>query len=80
MYCGIKFDNKTLQTQMIGSEKNVEPKAGQNNAWLEIVRQQVSSLRFGVVQIVVHESRVVQVERTEQVRIAQAHPSADDTP
>jgi hypothetical protein len=62
------------------TKKNAELKAGQNNSWLEIVRQQVSSLRFGVVQIVVHESRMMQVERTEKVRIAQAHPSADDAP
>jgi hypothetical protein len=29
----------------------------------------VSSLRFGVVQIVVHDSRVVQIERTEKTRL-----------
>jgi len=33
--------------------------------------QQVSSLQFGVVQITVHESKVVQIERTEKVRIVQ---------
>ena len=38
-------------------------------AWLDLVRRQVASLRFGVVQIVVHESRVVQVERTERIRL-----------
>lgn len=37
--------------------------------WLETVRGQVASLRFGVVQIVVHDSRVVQIERTEKVRL-----------
>ena len=42
-----------------------------DNPWLEVVRQQVGSLRFGVVQIVVHEARVVQVERTERVRFDQ---------
>jgi len=36
--------------------------------WLDIVQRQVTSLRFGVVQITVHESKVVQVERTERVR------------
>jgi hypothetical protein len=39
------------------------------NPWIELVRQQVESLRFGVVQIVVHDSRVVQIERTEKVRL-----------
>lgn len=41
------------------------------DSWEEVVRQLVSSLRFGVVQITVHESHVVQVERSEKVRLAQ---------
>ncbi len=36
--------------------------------WLAIVVQQVESVRFGVVQVVIHEHRVVQIERTEKVR------------
>jgi hypothetical protein len=41
-----------------------------NNAnWLEIVRQQVGSLRFGVVEIIVHDSRVTQIEKTERLRL-----------
>ncbi len=39
-------------------------------AWLDVVARQVEQIRFGVVQIVVHESRVVQIERTEKVRLA----------
>jgi len=38
--------------------------------WLDLVSEQVGKLRFGVVQIVVHDSRVVQIERTEKVRLA----------
>ena len=37
--------------------------------WLHLVREQVGTLRFGVVQIVVHENRVVHIERTEKVRL-----------
>lgn len=37
--------------------------------WLDAVRAQVNSLRFGVVQIVVHDSKVVQIERTEKIRL-----------
>ena len=37
--------------------------------WLEIVRQQVGSLRFGVVEIVVHDSRVTQIEKSERLRL-----------
>jgi hypothetical protein len=37
--------------------------------WLEIVKQQVGSLSYGVVQIVVHDSHVTQIEKTERVRL-----------
>jgi hypothetical protein len=40
--------------------------------WLEIVRQKVESLSYGVVQIVVHERKVTQIERTEKTRIDNA--------
>ena len=36
--------------------------------WLEVVRQQVGSLSYGVVQIIIHDSKVVQIERTERTR------------
>ena len=38
-------------------------------AWLETVQRQVGSLRYGVVQIVVHDSQVTQIEKTERVRL-----------
>ncbi|MDH4373059.1 MAG: YezD family protein [Verrucomicrobiota bacterium] len=37
--------------------------------WLEALAPWVASLRFGVIQLVVHEGRVVQMERTEKVRL-----------
>jgi hypothetical protein len=37
--------------------------------WLEIVREQVGSLRYGVVEIIVHDSRVTQIGKTERVRL-----------
>ena len=37
--------------------------------WLVIVKRQVKALHFGVVQIVVHNDRVVQIEWTEKVRL-----------
>jgi len=45
--------------------------------WLELVRQNVQSLRFGVVQIVVHDSRVTQIERTEKTRLQSAKDEGD---
>lgn len=38
--------------------------------WIEIVKQKVSSMRFGSVQIIVHEGRVTQVENTEKTRLS----------
>lgn len=40
-------------------------------AWLEVVAAKVKDLRFGSVQIVVQDSRVVQIERTEKTRLEQ---------
>jgi hypothetical protein len=37
--------------------------------WLDIVLQKVESLNFGVVQIVVHDRKVTQIERTEKTRL-----------
>jgi hypothetical protein len=38
--------------------------------WLDVVRRKVSAMRFGSVQIVIHEGRVTQVESTEKTRLA----------
>jgi len=40
-----------------------------SSEWLSIVREKVETLRYGVVQIVIHDSRVTQIERTEKTRI-----------
>jgi hypothetical protein len=62
----------------IAPEINIGRVTARDDSWLGIVRQQVGSLRFGVVQIVVHEARVVQIERTEKVRLSP--PLADPSP
>lgn len=41
---------------------------GSEAEWLEIVRKNVSALRFGSVQITVHDGRVTQVESIEKTR------------
>ena len=38
-------------------------------SWLQIVHEQVSSLKYGVVEIVVHDSQVTQIEKTERLRL-----------
>ncbi len=47
--------------------------------WLELVVQHVNSLQYGVVEIVVHDSRVIQIERTERVRLDKAEHRAEKT-
>jgi hypothetical protein len=44
-------------------------KSAKPHNWLEVVAEQIATLRFGVVQIVVHDGRVVQIEKTEKVRL-----------
>ncbi len=57
---------------------NLTDDSGQN--WQEIVRQHVESLRFGTVEIIVHDSRVIQIEKTERVRLGKSGAgNASDT-
>jgi hypothetical protein len=46
--------------------------------WVALVREKVESLRFGVVQLVVHDGRVTQIERTEKTRLPAAREHAAD--
>jgi hypothetical protein len=50
--------------------------------WLELVREKVETLRYGIVQIVVHDSHVTQIERTEKTKIdrraTQSMPPTND--
>jgi len=43
--------------------------------WLQFVRKQVDSLRFGTVQITVHDSKVTEVVRAEKTRLERAQSS-----
>ena len=37
--------------------------------WLHVVQEKVESLRFDVRQLIVHDGRVTQIERTEKTRL-----------
>jgi hypothetical protein len=58
------------------TQTKTEGDAGEKSGWLEIVRRQVGSLRFGVVQIVVHDSQVTQIDKTERVRLEKSRSPA----
>ena len=40
--------------------------------WLALVREKVEKLRYGVVQLIVHDGRVTQIECTEKTRLSGA--------
>ncbi|MGD0059306.1 MAG: YezD family protein [Verrucomicrobiia bacterium] len=50
-------------------ENNSRHETGKGDQWLVLVRQTVESLRYGVVQITVHDGRVTQIEKTEKRRL-----------
>jgi hypothetical protein len=70
----IKTIKLALQIDMSSIQIKSESSADQQLNWLEVVRRQVGSLHYGVVQIVVHDSRVVQIEKTERVRLDNKPP------
>ena len=57
---------------MSEAQKQLPVGESDDSKWLELVIQQVGSLRYGVVEIVVHDSRVIQIEKTERLRLDKA--------
>jgi hypothetical protein len=55
--------NHGVEQDSLAASQDTEPE------WFRLVRQHVGSLKFGTVQITVHDSRVTQVERSEKVRL-----------
>lgn len=50
------------------SDRSVPTVATDSESWLEVIERQVKALKFGSVQITVHEGRVVQIETSVKVR------------
>ena len=55
--------------QGVPAAEPATPATGDQSDWVEVIRQHAASLRFGVIQVVIHEGRVVQIERTEKYRL-----------
>jgi hypothetical protein len=51
------------------SETIIPAKSETPPDWLHLVQQNVAGLRYGVVQLIVHDGRVTQIERTEKTRL-----------
>ena len=45
------------------------PVSNESSSWLKLVQDNVSRIRFGVVQVVVHDGKVTQIECTEKTRL-----------
>ena len=74
----IPIDNINYVAHGSTMRSTVSPAAAEESRefaeWIQVVKQSVSALQFGVVQIVVHNGKVVQIEKTEKLRIdQQAH-------
>ncbi|HEX4349798.1 MAG TPA: YezD family protein [Verrucomicrobiae bacterium] len=54
---------------MSASQIEIKQTAGPSPEWLELVRRQVGSLRYGAVEIIVHDSQVIQIEKIERLRL-----------
>lgn len=39
-----------------------------SSAWLKLIAESVNGIQYGSVQIVIHDGRIVQIERTEKRR------------
>lgn len=48
--------------------------------WLSVVRRAAGSIRFGTIQIKVHEGEVVQIETTERLRMDAPPPDSESLP
>ena len=54
---------------MAEEHERLRAKSGDEFKWVDLVVRHVNSLRYGAVEIVVHDSRVLQIEKTERVRL-----------
>jgi len=47
-----------------------EPSPVPSSLPLEAIQEAVESVRFGVVQLIIQDGRVVQIDKTEKIRLA----------
>ena len=50
---------------------------GSGADWMDVVRNKVEALRFGSIQIIVHEGRVTQIESLEKTRFSPPRHESD---
>ncbi|MDQ1909136.1 YezD family protein [Paenibacillus sp. GD4] len=50
-----------------------------DEVWSKRILQSVNGLEYGTVQIIVHDGRIVQIERTERKRFDSEHQARQNT-
>ena len=66
------MQTRTTAFLLFSMKTNIErekPQQSNEPRWLEVVRECVGEMRFGTVQVVVHEGRVTQVDATHRTRL-----------
>lgn len=63
---------------MNGNSKQTGTKTEADN-WVHLATEMVEKTEFGVVQLIIHNARVVRIERTEKVLLENSRPSASET-
>ena len=56
---------------------NAKPQTSE--PWIEIIRRKVGAMRFGSVQLTIHDGRVTQVEATEKTRLPAENETTRDS-
>jgi hypothetical protein len=75
-YCRLSVWSQSEIMETASAAANL---AQSSQSWTDVIAQQVRSLRFGMVQIIVHDSKVVQIERTEKIRFPEtARPNKSE--
>ena len=59
-----------MANRQIETSKNLAAPAAAEAAVLEEIRKAIHSLRFGSIQVIVQDGRVVQIDKTEKIRLA----------
>ena len=75
---GLKWSDALLHYSPLRLMSSPAASPSTAEPWLEVVRQKVAGIRFGSVQITVHEGRVTQVESLEKTRFSATGDDATD--
>ena len=65
--------------QFVTTHTMTATKPHASEPWVEIIRRKVGAMRFGSVQLTIHDGRVTQVEATEKTRLPAENDDSRDS-